>query len=722
MPLRRSIRSLSAPALAALAVALAATAVHADDAPAPPEAPPAEAPPAVTPPADPSAPPMPTPTPTAEPAPPAPVEEEITLDDIGSGAAKEALNRTTGVASKQAGRLRDSPALITVITRDEIRRTGARDILDVLHLVPGLSFGVDVQGAVGPMFRGLWGQEGKVLVLFDGFEMNETMYLTAQIENHFPIQAIERVEVIRGPGSALYGGFAALAVINIVTRNASVDGFEVAGTYGQMWRGFGRANGEVLWGTKVEDGALGGLELSLGVFGGEAARSDRLFRDGYGAEFRQNWENASQGQSSLHATGKWGGFQAKLFLDAYRVKQRDHFGEALPEAIENSFYAAHLDLSYNAKIAEIVEITPRLNVKRQLPWYAGGEWFTYDPDAFDNYYKTADRARFQLPVNWRITDGMNLAVGADTYVDYATVIANKDGTYSGLNGAFENGENSILYWNAAAFAEYSLQSSFVNLTAGARYEFHSAAGSSFVPRIALTKSFDRLWVKGLLSGAFKPPGVENITLNTEILPESATVYEAEVGYDILDTTSIAVSLYRIEITNPIVFSVDPTTGDEVYANFDKTGSQGFDVELKMIENWGQVTANYSYTNSAGLSNVSLYDPGSGPVLRAAPEHKASAAARFNLSPTVSLGPTLVVLSERRGWLGGANNVVEVEPPAALGSVALYAKDLLIDGLDATVAVHNVLDTHYRYIQPYDGGHAPISAPGREFLFRLSYHL
>ncbi len=78
------------------------------------------------------------------------------------------------------------------------------------------------------------------------------------------------------------------------------------------------------------------------------------------------------------------------------------------------------------------------------------------------------------------------------------------------------------------------------------------------------------------------------------------------------------------------------------------------------------------------------------------------------------------MSERRGWLGGANNVTEKEPPAILASVSVFYRDLVLDGLDATIAVHNVLDTHYRYIQPYDGGHAPLPAPGREVFARLSY--
>ena len=72
------------------------------------------------------------------------------------------------VASFAITRLTDSPAVVTAVSAEEIRSSGARDLMDVLLLVPGFFFGVDVQGNIGPGFRGLWGVEGKILLLIDG--------------------------------------------------------------------------------------------------------------------------------------------------------------------------------------------------------------------------------------------------------------------------------------------------------------------------------------------------------------------------------------------------------------------------------------------------------------------------------------------------------------------------------------------------------------------------
>jgi outer membrane receptor for ferrienterochelin and colicin len=106
--------------------------------------------------------------------------------------------------------------------------------------VPGFAFGVDVQGVVGIGVRGNWGHEGKVLLLIDGQRANELLYSTTQFGGHYPADLIERVEIIRGPGSAVYGGFAELAVINVITRTPeSLNGVNATARAGMMERTFG---------------------------------------------------------------------------------------------------------------------------------------------------------------------------------------------------------------------------------------------------------------------------------------------------------------------------------------------------------------------------------------------------------------------------------------------------------------------------------------------------
>ncbi len=136
--------------------------------------------------------------------------EELNLDRL--------LGLEVSVASLRATTLRESPGIVTVITRDEILYSGARDLVDVLMMVPGFFFAVDVQGVVGIGIRGQWAHEGKLLLIVDDQEMNELGYQTLAFGHHYPVEAIERIEIIRGPGSAIYGGNAELGVIKVTTR------------------------------------------------------------------------------------------------------------------------------------------------------------------------------------------------------------------------------------------------------------------------------------------------------------------------------------------------------------------------------------------------------------------------------------------------------------------------------------------------------------------------
>jgi len=175
-------------------------------------------------------------------------------DDLAALSLEELLQ--ISVATRTAISERESPGIVSVVTRDEIRDSGARDIDDVLRNMPGFDFGVDYYGTVGMAFRGVWGIEGKVLLLMDGIPLNELYYNSALIGNRIPMDQVERIEIIRGPGSVMYGGAAEAAVVNIITESgARTNGVRATAQYGQLEHSYGRQTLSFSYGDKFGPGA-----------------------------------------------------------------------------------------------------------------------------------------------------------------------------------------------------------------------------------------------------------------------------------------------------------------------------------------------------------------------------------------------------------------------------------------------------------------------------------
>ncbi|MEJ5300181.1 MAG: TonB-dependent receptor [Thermodesulforhabdaceae bacterium] len=162
----------------------------------------------------------------------------LTIPAYGESKEKETLETIVVTASRIPEKVGESPARVDVITREEIEKSGARDLSELLidklpshfHRYPGALTSVDIRGfrtdTMGTDIK------GRVLILIDGHRAG-TGNITA-----IPLENVERVEIVRGPASVVYGSAAMGGVINIITRqgSGSPQG-ELAGEYGS-WNQF----------------------------------------------------------------------------------------------------------------------------------------------------------------------------------------------------------------------------------------------------------------------------------------------------------------------------------------------------------------------------------------------------------------------------------------------------------------------------------------------------
>jgi len=144
--------------------------------------------------------------------------------DLTETSLEDLANVQVYSASKHMQSVSEAPSSVTVVTADEIQKYGYRTLADVLRSVRGFYITYDRDysylGVRG--FERLGDYNNRILLLLDGHRINNNVYEQAMLGTEFPtdVDLIERVEVIRGPSSSLYGSDAFFAVINVITRKA----------------------------------------------------------------------------------------------------------------------------------------------------------------------------------------------------------------------------------------------------------------------------------------------------------------------------------------------------------------------------------------------------------------------------------------------------------------------------------------------------------------------
>ena len=643
------------------------------------------------------------------------IEQLLSLKAHGVPSELEKLiNSLISVASKKPLNVRESPSIVTLVTAEEIKNSGARDLIDVLRLVPGVDFGVDVQGVVGIGMRGNWAHEGKVLILLDGQEMNEILYATTQFGNHFPIDQIKKIEIIRGPGSAIYGGYAEYGVINIITKQGGdINGVAVSGIYGQTEKDYMRRNINLSVGKKVGD-----FEWSASGMIGQGQRSTGTYTDVHGNSYNMDG-NSALNPSYANIGASYKGLSFRAIGDFYKTTTQDGYDAIYPKPYAQNFNSMYFELKYLWKVGNKLTITPKLNYKNQQPWK------TPQGDSIDlPYLKTATRSTANITASYNPTRKINVVFGSEFYRDLAIDKLAGD--------TFYNGKQSVSFYNYAFFAQGLIKTRFVNIVLGARYDKHNVYGDAFVPRVGLTKKFKRFHFKALYSNSFRAPAIENIDYSgaNGIHPERTQVLEGEVGYQITHNSILTVNVFDITTKNPIIYYT--IAGTDAYTNQGRTGTQGLEAEYRIKDKWGYIAVNYSYYTAANKEKSAAYNvPQDNSMLLGFASHKVNLNASINLLKNLSINPSGTFYGSRWGYNSldtGGNAQIHKFAPIVLFNLFLKY-NTPVNGLSIGVGVYDLFNQQFVFIQPYaqpgsitNVPHAPLPGPPREFIFRLSYNL
>lgn len=637
------------------------------------------------------------------------------LDDI--------FNMEVSVASKNSVSINETPGVVTVVTKEEIQNSGARDLIDVLNLVPGFDFGMDVTSSIGAGIRGLWAYEGKLLVMIDGQEMQEQAFASFQFGNRINVDQIQKIEIIRGPGSSLYGGNAELGVINIVTHRAvNFQGLEVSGQVGQMERSLARSNVNLNYARK-----LNYWEIDLKAGYGKGVYSDQIFTDIFGDTYDLKNDGANTQTTNLNLGIQNRGFDFRFIYDDYQQQTVSLYDAMAERPFEQSFNGVFTGASYSIDLNDKLTLTPRLNFKSQKPWATDNE--------FTGYYNPAiNRLLGNVQFEYQPNENLNVIAGGEYYNDRAKMKADNDFWF--------DGSEQLSLSNTSFFIQGILKTKLTNITAGMRYDKHSMVDGAFSPRVSLTRDFGKFHYKALYSRAFRTPSVANLVayelyddgsfddISPNIKPEKSDVYEIELGYQFTSNFALNGNFFYTDIHDPMVYfyhyDEDEDVEYEGYYNSTRYGSKGFELEGKLNGKWGYVKANYSYYSVENINEVDYYAVvGNKKAVLAFPQHKFNLQSHFKLNDNFSINPSIIIKGKRYGFdsideTEETSVLTEYDPIALINLYARYTRAFNLP-MEIGVGVYDIFSQNYQYIQPFDGWHSPFPGPSREIMLKLKYN-
>ena len=402
-------------------------------------------------------------------------EQKQEVMDIEDMSIEDLLNVKVVAASKKAESANDAPGIITIISRSEIEGFSARNLGDVLNRIPGailLTANVFPNNSIEMRGQSFTPYNNHVLFLLNGRPFRDpiTGGLNAPLLTGFPVDALERIEVIRGPGSVLYGSCAYSGVVNLVTRELREDGTEGRLTVDAGNQGIFSQSANIAY--RKDKVALTAAVSHYDDQGPEFSFVDYLGVDNTAKFDRKNLSavaNLKVDRLTLNAS--------VLRLDQYGLAGADNNWDFGDPHDNNNHTALMLDAGYNFALGENSSLDANITYNRHV-WETDGDQAQYGNDFMGELtFKSAP------------TERLNLVLGG-------TVASHK---WSGdllINGDVTQG-------NLYAQIDYKLTDA-LKLIGGVQWNKIEGVDANISPRAGLIYNFtENVGVKALYSKAFR---------------------------------------------------------------------------------------------------------------------------------------------------------------------------------------------------------------------------
>ncbi|MBU1225250.1 MAG: TonB-dependent receptor [Gammaproteobacteria bacterium] len=628
--------------------------------------------------------------------------------DLTHLSIEELLSVEVYSASKFTQKTTEAPSAVTIITAADIKAYGYRTLADVLRSVRGMDVAYDrTYSYLGVRGSGRSGDyNSRVLLLLDGYRLNDPVYDQASIgsESLVDVDLIDRIEIVRGPGSSIYGSNAVLGVISITTKRGNdIDGLEASGELAS----FGTDKERLSYGKRYENGAE--LLLSASRY---RSRGQDLFFPEYDTPITNN------GIARNLDGDRYDSFFGKLAYAGFTLtggySSRD---KAVPTAFYSTLFndphtefsdgSAFVDLAYYGGLDQRWDISAHVfrgsysfdgiypyavALNKDETW---GAWWGTEVKLVGRLQKHKVVVGAEYQDNFR-QDQINFDIAP-----YALYL--DDRRNSTRTGVYVQDEISL--------------SRSVRLNAGLRFDDYSTVGGTLNPRLGLIWNPVAATTLKLLYGtAFRAPNAYELyyaaagtsKANPDLDPEEITTYEFVIEHQVLPNFRLTADAYFNRISNNINLITDPVDGLQVFTNAGEVDARGIELEAERQWDGGtRLRTSYAWQISS--------EHETGATLVNSPRH----LAKFNFSAPVwgdilRAGAELQYASSRKTLAGGTVG------GHLLANLTLLSEKLT-PGMTLSASIYNLFDK--RYADPGGEEHLPIDAiqqDGRNYRLKLNY--
>jgi outer membrane receptor for ferrienterochelin and colicins len=633
------------------------------------------------------------------------------VQDLTNLTVEDLAQVRLSTASRHLTDARKAPAPVTTIGADEIRRQGWLTLADLLASVPGFYTASDrtytYLGVRGFLQSGDY--NARVLLLIDGHRVNDNIYDSALIGTEFPLDMsqIDRVEIMRGPGSSLFGTNAELAVVNVFTKRPDTKNTVQLAS---------EARSEV--GRVFE----AGLSFRFGDLDGLASGS--IFRSNgatklYFPEFDSPATNNGiaqniDGDRYDHAFGmiRRGQFRLEaLFGVRHKIVPIASYGTIFNDPANFDVdRRGYVDAKYSHQFAKDTDLDLRF-------YYDAYRYMGSFP------YQTNNGGR-TVQINDAASDGFGFESVLSKRLGRNRVVAGMSGEYN-LRLEQRNyyiGQPPFLddhrtMNTIAGFGETELNPyRWLSLNLGGRVDWYSIYGTALSPRVALmVLPTAHTSVKYIVGHAFRAPDpydefyVDQLDItatNTKLRPESVNSHTILVEQTVNSSLSFTASVFQNDLNRIIEEHQDASTGATHFANLEGDRGRGLEFELNAKSRTGwSARSSYVFTHAVsketGLKTLN------------SPATVAKLNGVAPLGRYSSLGLEFL-------YTGPQNNFAGQRIGSSLLTNTTLSTPVLRNGWEFSASCYNLFDRRWATPTGPEVTQPATIQDGRGFRFRISY--